>query len=398
MKFAAFGIATALQFAATVSGFAADPIRIGDINSYSAIPAFTIPYRNGATLALEEINAAGGVLGRPLELVSRDDNGKPEDALRAANDLVFNQKVVALSGTFFSNVGLAVSDFAKTNKVPFLAAEALSDALTWQQGHRYAFRVRSSTYMQAAMLAEEAAKLPAKRWAVIAPNYEFGHAVVNAFKKLLSEKRSDVEWVSEQFPTQGKIDAGATLQAIGAANPDAIFNAMVLPDLVRLVREGNDRDFFKGKAIVSVMTGQPDFLDPLKDEAPVGWIVTGYPWGEITTPEHTAFLAAYRKRFNDYPRAGSVSGYTTIKALAAAMVRAGKTDSESIVDAMSGLDVESPFGKVTFRSIDHQSTMGMYVGRIALKNGVGTMSDFHYADGAKYLPPDDEVRRLRPQN
>ncbi len=398
MKFSAFGIAAALQLAVTMSSFAADPIRIGDINSYSAIPAFTIPYRNGATLALEEINADGGVLGRPLELVSRDDNGKPEDALRVANDLVFNQKVVALSGTFFSNVGLAVSDFAKTNKVPFLAAEALSDALTWQQGHRYAFRVRSSTYMQAAMLAEEAAKLPAKRWAVIAPNYEFGHAVVNAFKKLLSEKRGDVEWVSEQFPTQGKIDAGATLQAIGAANPDAIFNAMVLPDLVRLVREGNDRNFFKGKAVVSVMTGQPDFLDPLKDEAPVGWIVTGYPWSEITTPQHTAFLAAYRKRFNDYPRAGSVSGYTTIKALAAAMTRAGKTDPESIVEAMSGLDVESPFGKVTFRAIDHQSTMGMYVGKIALKNNIGTMSDFHYADGAKYLPSDDEVRRLRPQN
>jgi branched-chain amino acid transport system substrate-binding protein len=188
------------------------------------------------------------------------------------------------------------------------------------------------------------------------------------------------------------------LQAIGAANPDAIFNAMVLPDLVRLVLEGNDRDFFKGKAVVSVMTGQPDFLDPLKDEAPVGWIVTGYPWSEITTPEHATFLAAYRKRFNDYPRAGSISGYTTIKALAAAMKRAGKTDPESIVEAMSGLDVESPFGKVTFRAIDHQSTMGMYVGKIALKNNTGTMSDFHYADGAKYLPSDDEVRRLRPQN
>ncbi|MEH2472128.1 branched-chain amino acid transport system substrate-binding protein [Nitrobacteraceae bacterium AZCC 2161] len=398
MKLLSFGLAAALQIAATIPGLAQSPIRIGDINSYSAIPAFTVPYRNGAMLALEEINASGGVLGRPLELLTRDDNGKPEDALRNANDLVFNEKVVALTGTFFSNVGLAVSDFAKTNKVPFVAAEALSDALTWQKGNRYSFRVRSSTYMQAAMLAEEAAKLPAKRWAAIAPNYEFGHAVVEAFKKLLSEKRKDIEWVAEQFPTQGKIDAGATLQAIEAAKPEAIFNAMVLPDLVRLVREGNDRDFFKGKSVVSVMTGQPDFLDPLKDEAPVGWIVTGYPWSEITTPEHAAFLAAYRKRFNDYPRAGSISGYTTVKALAAAMKRAGKTDPEGIVDAMSDLDVESPFGKVTFRAIDHQSTMGMYVGKIALKNNIGTMTDFHYDDGARFLPSDDEVRRLRPQD
>ncbi len=107
MKLCTIGLAAVLQLAAAATGFAADPIKIGDINSYSAIPAFTVPYRNGATLAIEEINASGGVLGRPLELVSRDDNGKPEDALRNANDLVFNEKVVALSGTFFSNVGLA---------------------------------------------------------------------------------------------------------------------------------------------------------------------------------------------------------------------------------------------------------------------------------------------------
>jgi branched-chain amino acid transport system substrate-binding protein len=398
MRFFWLGAAAILHLAVAGSAFAADRIRIGDINSYSAIPAFTIPYRNGATLAIEEINANGGVLGRPLELVSRDDNGKPEDALRDANDLVFNEKVVALSGTFFSNVGLAVSDFSKTNKIPFVAAEALSDALTWQHGHRYAFRVRSSTYMQAAMLAEEAAKLPATRWATIAPNYEFGHAVVDAFKKLLSAKRPDVQWVAEQFPTQSKIDAGATIQAIAAAKPDAIFNATVLPDLVRLVREGNDRDFFKDKTVVSIMTGQPDFLDPLKDEAPVGWIVTGYPWSEIVTAEHSKFLAAYRKRFNDYPRAGSISGYTTMKALAAAIQKAGKTDPESIVDALSGLEVDSPLGKVTFRPIDHQSTMGMYVGKIALKSNVGTMTDFHYDDGANYLPSDSDVRKLRPQD
>lgn len=250
--------------------------------------------------------------------------------------------------------------------------------------------------MQAAMLVEQVAKLPAKRWAIIAPNYEFGHSVSNTFKQLLSKQRPDVQFVAEQYPTQGKIDAGATIQALQAARPDAVFNATVGPDLVRLVREGNDREFFKGKVVASVLTGQPDFLDPLKDEAPVGWIVTGYPWEQIGTAGHKAFVDAYRKKFNDYPRAGSLSGYTTVKALAAAIAKARSTDTEKLVDAMNNLKVDSPIGSIVFRSIDHQSTMGMYVGRIVLKNGKGTMADFFYADGAKYLPGDDAVRKMRP--
>jgi branched-chain amino acid transport system substrate-binding protein len=386
----------AAALALSLHAFAADPIRIGDINSYSGQAAFTVPYRNGAHLAIEEMNAAGGVLGRPLELLSRDDNGKPEDALRVANELVFSSKVAALTGTFYSNVGLAVSDFAKRNKVLFVAPEALSDALTWQRGNRYTFRVRSSTYMQAAMLVEQAAKLPAKRWAIVAPNYEFGHSVADTFKALLTKRRPDVQFVAEQYPTLGKIDAGATLQVLEAAKPEGVLNATFGPDLVRLVREGNDRDFFKGKTVVSVLTGQPEFLDPLKDEAPVGWIVTGYPWDQIDTAEHKAFVEAYRRKFNDYPRAGSLSGYTTMKALAAAFRKAGSTDTEKVIGALEGLRVESPLGPIVFRAIDHQSTMGMYVGKIGLRGGKGIMTDFFYADGAKYLPSDEEVRRLRP--
>jgi branched-chain amino acid transport system substrate-binding protein len=377
---------------------AAEPIRIGDINSYSGEPAFTVPYRNGANLAIREINAAGGVLGRPLQLITRDDNGKPEDAINAANELVHNEKVVVLTGTFFSNVGLAVSDFAKQNKIVFVAPEALSDALTWSQGNAYTFRIRSSTYMQAAMLAEQAAKLPAKRWAIVAPNYEFGHSVADTFKKLLSAKRPDVQFVAEQYPTLGKIDAGAIVQVLAAARPDAVFNATFGPDLIRFVREANDRGFFTGKSVVSVMTGQPEFLDPLKAEAPVGWIVTGYPWAEIRTPAHLAFVKAYEAAYGDHPRSGSLSGYVTMHVLAAAIARAGSTDAPKLVAGLEGLSLDTPVGPITVRAIDHQSTMGMYVGRIALSNGSGTMSDWSYADGAHYLPPDSYVRQVRPSN
>lgn len=372
------------------------PIHIGEINSYTAQPAFTLPYRNGWQLAVEEVNAAGGVLGRKIEVISRDDGGKPEDAVRLANELLANEKVDVLCGTFLSNTGLAVSAFSKQNKKFFLAAEPLSDAVTWSQGHRYCFRLRASTYMQAAMLVDEAAKLPAKKWALVSPNYEYGQSAVKWFKELLKAKRPDVEFVVEQFPALGKIDAGATVQALAAANPEAIFNATFGPDLTNLVRQGNTRGLFEKRVVVSLLTGEPEYLDPLKDETPEGWIVTGYPWEAIDTPAHTTFRSAYQKRFNDYPRLGSVVGYSTIKSLAAIIAKAGDVDSEKLVDAARGISLDSPFGPITYRAVDHQATMGAYVGKTALKGGKGVMVDWTYADGAKYLPGDAVVKTLRP--
>ena len=260
------------------TAMAQSEIKIGEINSYSLLPAFTEPYRKGWQLAVEEINAAGGINGKKLVVISKDDGGKPADAQTAANELVSSENVAMLTGTFLSNIGLAVSDFANQKKVFFLAAEPLTDAITWSKGNRYTFRLRPSNYMQAAMLVEEAAKLPAKRWATIAPNYEYGQSAVAVFKKLMSEKRPDIQWVDEQWPPQGKIDAGPVVQAVAAANPEAILNVTFGADLVKLVREGNTRGLFKDRAVVSFLTGEPEYLDPLKDETPEGWIVTGYPW------------------------------------------------------------------------------------------------------------------------
>ncbi|MDE1569480.1 ABC transporter substrate-binding protein [Aquabacter sp. P-9] len=388
----------ALALAAGLGRATAQEIKVGEINSYSGLPAFTEPYRKGWQLAVDEINAAGGVLGKKFTVISKDDGGKPADAVTAANELVSSDNVVMLTGTFFSHIGLAVADYAAQKKILFLAAEPLTDAMTWAKGNKYTFRLRPSNYMQAAMLAEEAAKLPAKRWATIAPNYEYGQSAVAVFKQLLSAKRPDIEWVSEQWPPQGKIDAGAVVQAVAAAKPDAIFNVTFGPDLVKLVREGNTRGLFKDRTVVSLLTGEPEYLDPLKEETPEGWIVTGYPWYDLKTPAHDAFLKAYQAKFNDYPRLGSIVGYLTMKAAAAIITKAGSTDTDKMIAAAEGLSLDTPFGPILFRGIDHQSTLGAFVGKTAVKDGKGVMVNSVYRDGAAYLPSDEEVKKLRPQN
>ena len=391
------GVCLALLIGLSPALFAADTIKIGEINTYSKLTNFTFPYRNGWQLALEEINNAGGVMGKKLEVISRDDAGKPGNAVTVAEELVTKDKVALLMGSFFSHVGLAMTDFAKRNKVLYIAAEPLSDALVWAKGNRYTFRLRPSTYMQAAMLAKEAAKNPARRWATIAPNYAYGKDAVKAFQKVLKSLRPDVEFVAEQWPALFKINAGSEIQALTAAGPEAIFNVTFGGDLAKFVREGKLRGFFKDVFVVSLLTGEPEYIDPLKGEAPEGWLVTGYPWYDIKTEAHEKFMTAYRKKFNDYPRTGSIVGYNTMMAVAEMLRKAGSLDTEKMVDTMEGLTFDSPVGKITFRKIDHQSTMGAYVGYTALKDGRGVMVDWKYADGSDYLPGDEEVRALRPE-
>ncbi|WP_244940231.1 ABC transporter substrate-binding protein [Herbaspirillum seropedicae] len=379
----------------SVAARAQDTIRIGEINSYKAQPAFLEPYRRGWEMALDEINAGGGVLGKKLEVIARDDNGNPGDSVRVAEELMARERVALLFGGFLSNTGLALTDYAKQHKVFFLAAEPLTDKIVWQNGNKYTYRLRPSTSMLVASVVKEAVKLKKKRWAIVYPNYEYGQSAVASFKTLMKQAQPDVEFVAEQAPPLGKIDAGAVTQALADAKPDAIFNALFAADLGKFVREGNTRGLFEQVDVVSLLTGEPEYLDPLKGEAPQNWIVTGYPWYAINTPEHKKFVEAYRKKFNDYPRNGSLVGYSALMSIAAGLRKAGSTDADRLAAAFSGLKVETPVATIVYRPQDHQSTLGAFVGRTGLKEGRGVMTSFTYVDGAALQLPDAEVKKLR---
>jgi branched-chain amino acid transport system substrate-binding protein len=381
---------------ASIAASAQGVIKIGEINSYKAQPAFLEPYKKGMELAIDQINAAGGLNGKKVQLITRDDNANPGDAVRVAEELISRDKVDVLTGSFLSHIGLALTDFAKQKKVFFLASEPLTDKIVWQNGNRYTFRLRPSTHMQVAMLVPEASAMKKKRWAIVYPNYEYGQSAAATFKTLMKAAQPDIEFVAEQATPLGKVDAGSVVQALGDAKPDAIFNVLFGADLSRFVREGNTRGLFKGREVVSLLTGEPEYLDPLKDESPTGWLVTGYPWYAIKTPEHDAFKNAYEAKFKDYPRLGSVVGYSAIMSLAAGIKKAQSTDTEKLITAFRGLTLMSPFGSVTYRPEDHQSTMGGYVGRTKLENGKGVMGTFRYIDGATVLPSAEEVKKLRP--
>ncbi|WP_099739824.1 ABC transporter substrate-binding protein [Comamonas sp. 26] len=396
LRFSAVAPAMALAAAPV---WAQGVIKIGEINSYKAQPAFLEPYKKGMELAVEQVNAAGGVGGKKLQLIVRDDNATPGDAVRAAEELYTREKIDVLTGSFLSHVGLALTDYAKQKKRFFLASEPLTDKIVWADGNHYTYRLRGSTYMQTAMLVEEALKLKKKRWAIVYPNYEYGQSAIATFKTLMKAKQPDIEFVAEQAPALGKIDAGSVVQALADSKPEAIFNVLFATDLGKFVREGNTRGLFKGREVVGLLTAEPEYLDPLKKEAPLGWTVTGYPWYSIKTPEHAAFLKAYQAKYKDYPRLGTIVGYNAIQSIAAGLRKTGgDADTEKLIAAFKGLEVSTPFGPITYRAQDNQSTMGAYIGKTAydekLKRGV--LVSYRYADGKNYQPSDEEVKKLRP--
>jgi len=393
-------ISAGLALASTAPA-AAQPVKVGDINSYSGIGApFTGPYRAGVEMAVEEINAKGGVLGRKLEVVFRDDKGQPAEAVKHAQELVESEKVALITGGFLSNVGLAISDWAKQNKTMYVVAESLTEAITWSKGHDHAVRLRPNTYEQGRMLADKAGKMKYVKWATIGPNYEYGKRAWETFRDRLKELKPDVQVVGEHWPTLGKIEPGPLVTAILSQNPDALYVSLFGSDWLAFVREAQKRGLFQKMFVVGILLGEPEYIDPLKLEAPEGMLVTGYPWYDIKSPAHQDWVARYTKRGDKPPTLGSLIGFVTYQAVAEGIRKAGSTDTTKLVAAFKGLKVETPIGPITFRAIDGQSTMGAWVGttKIDPARGVGIMVNHEYVPGEKVLPSDDEVKKMRSGN
>ncbi|MBI1847055.1 MAG: ABC transporter substrate-binding protein [Candidatus Rokubacteria bacterium] len=391
-------VAGGLLLAAAGPGAAQAPIKIGEINSFSGIGApFTGPYRQAVEMAVEEVNARGGVLGRKVEVIFRDDKGQPAEAVKHAQELVDAEKVALISGTFLSNVGLAVSDWARQNKVMFVASEPLTEAVTWAKGHAHVVRVRPDTYEQGRMLAEKAGRMKYTKWATIGPNYEYGKRAWETFRDRLKELKPEAQIVGEHWPTLGKLEAGPFVTAILNQNPDALYVSLFGSDWIAFVREAKKRGLFDKTFVVGILLGEPEYIDPLALEAPEGMLVTGYPWYDIQAPAHKDFVARFTKKTDKNPVLGALVGYVTYLSIFEALRKAGGTDTAKLVATFKNLKVETPTGPITFRAIDGQSTMGAWVGttRLDPKRGVGIMVNHEYVPGEKVLPSDDEVKKMR---
>ncbi len=370
------------------------PIRIGDIASYTGWASYTEPYRKGWQLAIKEINQEGGVLGRPLEVVSRDDHGRPGDTNLLVQELTDDKDVSVIMGSIAGHVTMALSQECLKHRIACLAPYANADRLLWEDGHPYIFRLMPSLTAIGRILVDRIKNSPRKRWAIVAPQYIFGQNLVSSFHEEIKRLRPDIEIVSEQWVPLNKIQAGAVINALSAARPEGILLCLVNADLSPFVREGIKRHAFENVQVVSYTLAREDSGE-LYDIFPKGWIGFSYDPEHLAnlSTQHKAFVEAYRHEYGEYPQDAAARGYSLIKIMEAALKKAGSAEREAVKNALTGLTFETPFGTSSFRRLDNQATMGMWLGEVAKDDqGKTFMINSTYITGDSYWPrPDDKL-------
>jgi len=360
--------------ALTPAGAAAEgPIKIGfPIPLSGPTATYGVPILKGAQLAIEEINTKGGVLGRKLELLSRDSKANADEAVRLARELIIKDDVDFLVGTLTSAEAPAVSTVAKENKIVFVAPTAKLTELTRPPNlHPYIFRVASNTDVEG-----QAGSALMARWkdvktvATIAPDYAYGRDSIAAFIAALKKIRPDIQIVDQQWPKLGEADFTPFITAQMGKKPDAVYCSLFAGDFVTFTKEATPLGYFKAidnRLVDGAEVGTVDEAQALGNDYPYGIIADAYDpvvWGGPNEPaEHKAYeknLQAFMK--SQYGSGWSIVGYEAIEALAEGIKKAGDTKSDDVAKAMVGMTFDTPVGKRMFSAQSHETFSPEYWG------------------------------------
>jgi branched-chain amino acid transport system substrate-binding protein len=355
---------------APLAAAAADPIKIGFPMPLSGPTAvYGVPITKGAEMAVLDINAKGGVLGRKLELITRDSKANADEAVRLAREMIIKDNVDFLSGTLTSAEAPAVSTIAKENKVVFVAPTAKTMLLTAPQNlHPYVFRIASNTLIEGRTGATLMAKWQdVKKVATIAPDYAYGRDAVSAFIEYIKKLRPDIEIVDQQWPKLGEPDFTAFITAQMGKKPDAVFCDVFGGDFASLVKQATPLGYFKAiqsRLVDGGEVGTVDLAQSLGADYPYGIISDAYDpvvWGEDEPAEHKAYVEHLKATMkNEYGSGWAIVGYQSIVAIAEGVKKAGGTDSDKVTKALEGLTFDTPVGKRTFNAKTHETEAGEF--------------------------------------
>ncbi len=363
---AALGIAFSLIVAAVgCQREPLEPIKMGAIYIMSGPQAiYGHSARDGIQLAIEEINAGGGVLGRKLEFTIEDSKGEADMAVQAARKLVLQDKVDVLLGIDSNHAAHAVAPAVLELKRPLLITNAATPDVTGKLCNKYVFR--SSVNMNqnlkaAALMAKE---IGAKRWTTIGPGSAFGQQSWEFFQKYLEEIEPGAEFMGPVFPETGTTDFTPFINKVIAAKPNGVMISLWGGDLVTFVRQANRLGFFDQKfKVLMTLGGATEVLYALRKQMPTGlWVGTRYWFLAKDTAINRKFVEDYKKRFDKYPSYNAQNAYTGVYVYKAAIEKAGGTDADKVVAAMSGLTITAPIGTFTLRAEDHQATVDGFWG------------------------------------
>jgi len=384
---------------AVPDAYAAETIKVGIVDTYSG-PAstYTNDVRDAFALAVGKINAAGGIFGQQVEFVTRDSKFKVDLGMSSAKELVMREEVDILMGTINSSLALAISDFAKQEKIPFLATFAKSAKITGEKGHRYVFSMNENTAMIGKAAASGLAKMPYTSYWIAGDDYEYGHAVAEGVWENLKKLKPEVKLLGQSWWKVGEPDFTPYITAMLAEKPDAVIVATGGRDCVPFLKAAQATGFNKLVPFYMHTATEISTLNPLGLMAPEGVIGTAnyhsyYP----ATAENRAFVAEFEKAYGRTPAVGALYGYITAQFISKAYAKAGEVDTEKFIDALEGLSVDSPVGKVTMRAEDHQVMLPMFMGVTAKVEGQSVLAakDIVTISAEDAMPSLDEILKAR---
>lgn len=333
------------------------PIKVGGLYILSGtLAGYGKAGSQGLQMAVDEVNQAGGILGRKVELEVTDEQGKPEVAVREAKRLVQDWGADLLVGIDSSGSVLAVADALKELKRPLMVTHAATPKLVMENWNPYVFRVTSDARMDAYAAAKLAADLPYTRWATISPDYEFGRVSWEDFKTRLKELKPDVEFVGEAWPALGATDFTNHITTVLNAKPEGVFSVIWGGDLVTFIKQAKGFGFFDQiDLFVDPVGASLSVLSPLGKETPENMLVSTRYW--FLNPDSEAnrqFVKSYHDRFGEYPDYVAHEGYAAVWMYKAAAEKVGSTDPDQVIAALEGLSWEAPEGTKVIRKEDHQ--------------------------------------------
>ena len=391
-------VVAALTFAAS-AGFAADAIKVGFVDTYTGpATAYTNDVLDGFKLEIGKINAKGGVLGRKIEFLTRDDKYKPDVGLTMAKELVLKENVDLLVGTISSAVALAVSDLAKKEKVPFIVTYAKSDKITGEKGHRYVFSMNENSEMAGRAAAKGLAKKPYTKYWIAGDDYEYGHSIANAVFSHLKELNPKVQKVGESWWKEGETDFTPYITQILAAKPDFVIVATGGRGMVSFQKTAQSTGFNKRVPFYQHTAIELSTLMPQGQNAPEGVYGTAnYLFYFPATKENKAFAEEFHKTYGRQPKSGALYGHLLANFIAKSFEKAGKIDREKLIDAMEGMTLPSPVGNMEMRACDHQVTLPMFFGvtKKSAQYDFLIAGDVVSVPGKEYMPSCAEIAKAR---
>lgn len=352
------------------------PIKIGGQGAISGAHAdYGWQMMAGATLAIEEINAKGGILKRKLELKFMDEELKPATAVKNARYLVTDWGADFLFGIDSSGSAMAVGPvLPELDRLCFFchaATHRLTEELVAGKGIKQIFRMVAPVYQDAlaAWVFKDSPEI--KRWAGINCDYEYGYVAWNLFKENIKKFRPDVEFVAAAWAPFWTMDFSSHIAAVMAEKPDAIFATPWAGEGVMLLRQALMLGVFdKIQIWWQCMGGSVDLLEGISREVAADkfkgklWATARYIHNYPTTPENKAFVEAFRKRWGKFPNYSAEASYSTIYAIKAGAEKAKSIETSKVAEALEGMELKTPAGPRLIRKEDHQAIYTVPGGKV----------------------------------